>query len=85
MKNSIGKDILSIGEVAHLLGVNVATLRNWHKLGLLQPHMTMGGHRRYAKCDIDKLLEKCSKVSSKISTQFKVRTPISKILFGRNN
>ena len=39
---------LSIGAAAGVLGVCVATLRNWHKSGILVPlFRTPGGHRRY--------------------------------------
>jgi predicted site-specific integrase-resolvase len=40
--------LLSIGEVALMLGVSVVTLRRWDKAGLLRAvTRTFGGHRRY--------------------------------------
>lgn len=42
--------MLKIKDKAIELGVSVATLRRWHKKGLLCPDfMTYGGHRRYKK------------------------------------
>lgn len=46
--NKPGKQLLSIGEAAAVLGVAVATLRRWHRQGRLLPAIrTLGGHRRY--------------------------------------
>lgn len=40
--------MLKIKDKAKELGVSVATLRRWHKKGLLLPDfITFGGHRRY--------------------------------------
>jgi len=80
MKSSIDKTVfLSISEAAELLGVHPETLRNWHKRGLLKPFVTLGGHRRYAKADVEKLL--INKISLTAKTQFKTRKSISKFLF----
>lgn len=44
---------LPIGEVARRTGVAVATLRAWERrYGLLDPHRTDGGHRRYGSADL---------------------------------
>jgi predicted site-specific integrase-resolvase len=41
---------MSIGEMAHRLGVAVVTLRRWEREGKLLPTTrTMGGHRRYGE------------------------------------
>jgi predicted site-specific integrase-resolvase len=37
----------SISEAAHLLGVSIGTLRNWHRDGKLIPVLLASGHRRY--------------------------------------
>lgn len=42
--------MLKIKDKAEELGVSIATLRRWHKKGLLYPDfITYGGHRRYKK------------------------------------
>jgi predicted site-specific integrase-resolvase len=42
--------MLKIKDKAEELGVSIATLRRWHKKGLLCPDfITYGGHRRYKK------------------------------------
>src|SRR4051812_2895186 len=51
------KTILSIGEAAELLGVHIDTLRNWERRGLLSPSVTPGGHRRYDRTNLQKLLK----------------------------
>lgn len=41
-------ELLSIGELAVMLGVSVVTLRRWHQQSKLTPNCrTPGGHRRY--------------------------------------
>ncbi|MEV0649363.1 TioE family transcriptional regulator [Phytomonospora sp. NPDC050363] len=43
----------SIGELAHLLGVTPATLRNWEELGILSPRRDPGtGYRVYEAADV---------------------------------
>jgi len=40
--------LVSIGQLARMLGVAVITLRRWHAAGFLEPACrTAGGHRRY--------------------------------------
>jgi DNA-binding transcriptional MerR regulator len=43
---------LSIGELAHRLGVTAATLRNWEDAGILVPQRTATGHRTYGADDV---------------------------------
>jgi predicted site-specific integrase-resolvase len=40
--------LVGIGEMARRMGVTVATLRRWERVGKIQPKLrTLGGHRRY--------------------------------------
>ena len=48
--------ILSISEAAKYLGVFPLTLRNWEKKGLLRSFRTPGGHRRFKKSELDRIL-----------------------------
>lgn len=48
--------ILSISEAAEYVGVFVLTLRLWEKKGFIKSFRTPGGHRRYKKCDLDKII-----------------------------
>ena len=44
---------VSIQKAAKILGVCIATVRNWEKLGLIKPAFrTSGGHRRYSENEI---------------------------------
>lgn len=43
------QSLYSISEFAEKVGINEATLRNWHKSGSLMPaHISPGGHRYYS-------------------------------------
>lgn len=61
MKNQ-NKNLISIGEAANLLGVDIQTLRAWDKSGKLIAERTPTGHRRYDKSKI------LSLVSAKLTT-----------------
>lgn len=51
------KDVLlTPGEVATLFRVNPKTVARWASSGKLQFILTMGGHRRFWKSDIDRVL-----------------------------
>ena len=76
MKNFICNDVLSIGQAAKVLGVHPETLRNWHRQGLLEPYKTIGGHRRYSKAEIERLMYK--KVSLSTQTQFTIKQTVKK-------
>jgi MerR family transcriptional regulator, heat shock protein HspR len=41
--------VLSMSQAAELLGVQAAFLRSLDSSGLLQPHRSPGGHRRYSR------------------------------------
>ena len=50
--------IISIGEVSHLLGVSIDTLRRWDSSGRLQSIRSgPRGHRYYRQSDIDQYLQ----------------------------
>lgn len=57
LKSNIMDTTLGIGEVAESLGVSVPTIRRTaDELGLT-PHRTDGGHRRFTRSDVDRLIE----------------------------
>lgn len=45
--------LITIGEAAEILGVNVTTMRRWEKAGKLVPIRTTGDHRRYRLSQVD--------------------------------
>jgi len=47
---------LTTGQAAALLGVDTRTLIRWTEAGELSASATVGGHRRYARVDVDALL-----------------------------
>jgi DNA-binding transcriptional MerR regulator len=49
-------DWLSLGEASRLLGVAPATLRRWSDSGQVQAFTTPGGHRRYRRVALERLL-----------------------------
>ncbi len=50
-------ELCSIGNLAQVLGVCVATLRRWERSGKLKPCLrTLGGHRRYRLLDAQRTL-----------------------------
>lgn len=44
---------ISIGKASKILGVSISALRMWEKRGILVPHRTPTGHRRYALLQIE--------------------------------
>jgi len=50
------KKILSITEAAEYVGVFSLTLRNWEKRGLIKAFRTPGGHRRFKKSELDRIM-----------------------------
>lgn len=49
------KEWLPLGEASRLLGVTPVTLRQWADRGLIRTFRTAGGHRRFAREDIQRL------------------------------
>jgi MerR family transcriptional regulator/heat shock protein HspR len=49
--------LYTVGQATELLGVNPPTLRRWERDGLISPHRTDGGQRRYTRKELDKLQE----------------------------
>lgn len=50
-----GQAALPIGEVARLLGVSIATVRNWERSGKIASFRTPGGQRRFRVEDVETL------------------------------
>jgi excisionase family DNA binding protein len=49
--------LLTPAEVAKLFRVDPKTVTRWAKAGKINPIRTLGGHRRYRKSEVLKLLE----------------------------
>jgi excisionase family DNA binding protein len=50
------KTLLTTSEVAAMFRVDPKTVTRWNKQGRLEAVRTLGGHRRYHKADIEKIL-----------------------------
>ena len=50
------ESLISISEASQILGVNEATLRQWTDEGKLKAFITPGGHRRYSRAELKKLM-----------------------------
>ena len=46
---------LSLGQACRILGINETTLRHWANAGRVRTFRTVGGHRRFAREDIESL------------------------------
>lgn len=51
-----GADWLSLGDASRLLGVSGATVRRWAESGRLKPFTTPGGHRRFDRSALERML-----------------------------
>jgi len=51
-----GEDWLRLSEAAHALGVSLNTVRRWSDSGQLASYRSPGGHRRFRRTDVDKLI-----------------------------
>lgn len=49
--------LLKIGDVAPLLGVTTQTLRNWTNSGYMNTIVGKGGHRRFRRSEVERLME----------------------------
>ena len=50
------RDWLGLSEASRLLGVSPATLRRWSDAGRLRVFTTPGGHRRFSRATLERLL-----------------------------
>jgi excisionase family DNA binding protein len=50
---ALPEKLLSRAEAARYLGVPVSTIYHWAKTGRLACQMTLGGHLRFARSDLD--------------------------------
>lgn len=57
MPDEFPDDLLRPAEVAELFGVRPPTIARWAREGRLTPFLTPGGHRRYSRAGIRKLLQ----------------------------
>ena len=48
-------DLVPIGKAARLLGVSVDTLRRWAEAGHIASTRTVGGQRRFALSEVDRV------------------------------
>ena len=51
-----GPEWLSLGEASRLLGVSAATVRRWSDAGRLPTFTTPGGHRRFSRASLERML-----------------------------
>lgn len=51
------RDYLRVAEVAELFHVSTKTVVRWSTEGKLPHVLTLGGHRRFARADIEKVVE----------------------------
>ena len=52
----VGPDLLTPAEVAQMLRVDPKTVTRWARAGRLEFTQTLGGHRRYYRDEVEKLL-----------------------------
>ncbi len=48
-------DLLPIGEAARRLGVSIETVRRWDKAGHIISTRTVGGQRRFAAAEVERV------------------------------
>lgn len=51
------KDLLTPAEVAEIFRVDPKTVTRWAKSGKLTAVMTLGGHRRYKRTEVELLMK----------------------------
>jgi len=62
------RGVYSIGAVARMLGIPVATIRNWEeRYGAIVPERSPGGHRLYSRDQIEQLRFLAAQVSQGLS------------------
>lgn len=50
-------DLMTPREVAERFGVEVKTITRWAQAGKLTCFRTLGGHRRYNRAEVEKIIE----------------------------
>ena len=55
MKDAEERDFLTPGQVAELLHVSPKTVSRWASQGLLPCLVTLGGHRRFRRSDVERI------------------------------
>lgn len=48
--------LVGVGEAAEMLGISPSTLHRWHEAGEMPPNKSKGKHLRYARTDIERLV-----------------------------
>lgn len=59
-EQKITKQWVTIADASRFLGVSQDTLRRWEKKGTLIPRRTVGGHRRYSRTQLERILRQPS-------------------------
>lgn len=59
---SLEKEVLTITDVAEILGLRASTVSDYARRGIL-PSFKIGRHRRFRRSDIQKWLVECSRVN----------------------
>lgn len=67
MKQTEEREYLTPGEVARLLHVSPKTISRWASEGLLPCLVTLGGHRRFRRADIDAAVHRMSAPAAPIT------------------
>jgi excisionase family DNA binding protein len=58
-------DLLTPAEAAHFLGVTPNTVTRWSRAGKISAIQTMGGHRRFRRSEIERVLRDANLVSAR--------------------
>ena len=62
-KAQFDKDYLTTRQVAKTLGVCLRTIQLWCESGIMASRTTLGGHRRIAKDEVERVRFKCSQAA----------------------
>ncbi len=60
--------LYTVGVVADLVGVDPQVVRGYDKRGLVEPHRSESGHRRYSRRDIERLSRAIELAEEGVST-----------------
>lgn len=52
--------LLAIGDAARALGVTVGTVRRWESEGKISAQRTVGGQRRFARSEVERVMAEAS-------------------------